>query len=228
MDEDLRIRDEILLAILPNVAFDGWTERVVKDGVRDAGFSDDMAFRAFPGGIPEIIRHWSDYGDRRLREEMSALDLAGVPLAERLATAIRLRISVYAPHKESVRRTIAHLVLPAHAGTAARNLAQTVNAIWYAAGDRSADVSFYSRRAILLPIYVAAVLYWLDDESDGSAETWQFVARRIDDVMRAPKLKATLRAPMNALADSARVLTQAAGQVLGSRPAVRGGRGSMR
>lgn len=228
MDDDTRIRDEILLAILPNVAFDGWTERVLKDGVRDAGFPDAMAFRAFPGGIPEIIRHWSDYGDRRLREDMSALDLAGIQLGDRLATAIRLRISVYAPHKESVRRTIAHLVLPTNAGTAARNLARTVNAIWYAAGDRSADVSYYTRRAILLPVYVAAILYWLDDESEGAIETWQFVARRIDDVMRVPKIQKTLQAPVDALAGPVRLAKQAAGWVLARRPIAGTGRGAMR
>ena len=38
--------------------------------------------------------------------------------------------------------------------------ARTVDAIWHAAGDRSADFSWYTKRAILAAVYTATVLYW--------------------------------------------------------------------
>lgn len=198
------VRDRILLATLPNVAFDGWVERAVKQGVEDAGYTPDMAFRAFPDGIGEMIRHWSEYGDRRMHEEMAALDISAMPIHERVARAVRTRIEVYAPHQEAVRRTLAHLALPGNAGIAARNLSRTIDAIWYAAGDRSADFSFYTKRALLLPVYVATVLVWLDDESEESQETWGFLARRIDGAMRLRKLQARLRVPMDGLFASLR------------------------
>ncbi len=46
-------------------------------------------------------------------------------------------------------------------------MARTVDAIWHAAGDRSADWSWYSKRAILAGVYGATLLFWLRDDSDG-------------------------------------------------------------
>ena len=43
MKNDKRaIRDRILVAALTHVAFDGWTRRTLKAGVRDAGMGPDM------------------------------------------------------------------------------------------------------------------------------------------------------------------------------------------
>ena len=52
-DDQQAIRDRILVAALAHVAFDGWTRRTLKAGVKDAGMSPDMALRAFAGGRPE-------------------------------------------------------------------------------------------------------------------------------------------------------------------------------
>lgn len=198
MDEETA-REEILSSVLTNVAFDGWIERSVKDGAEMAGHDMAMVDRVFPGGVDDMIRYWSDWGDRVMRADLASMDLAGMRLRDRIAMAVRRRIEFYAPHKEAARRTIAHLALPGKTGIAARNLGRTVDAIWYAAGDRSADMSYYTKRATLLPVYVATVLYWLDDESDDAEDTWDFLARRIDDVMRVPKLQARLRAPFDAV-----------------------------
>ena len=35
-----------------------------------------------------------------------------------------------------------------------------------------------------LAVLAATFLYWLEDQSEGFADTWAFLDRRIDDVMR--------------------------------------------
>lgn len=215
MDEEA-VRDEILSSVLINVAFDGWIDRSVKDGAELAGYDMATVDRVFPDGVDDMIRHWSDWGDRVMRADMAELDLGAMRLRDRIATAVRRRIEFYAPHKEAARRTIAHLALPGKTGVAFRNLGRTVDAIWQAAGDRSADMSYYTKRATLLPVYVATVLYWLDDESDDIEDTWGFLARRIDDVMRVPKLQARLLAPFGAVA-SALGAFRRAGEAFGRR-----------
>ena len=65
---------------------------------------------------------------------------------------------------------------------------------WYAAGDQSVDFNFYTKRATLAGVYSATVLFWLNDRSEGSAATWEFLDRRLDDVMKIEKLKSQIRA----------------------------------
>ncbi|MBX6376726.1 MAG: COQ9 family protein, partial [Acetobacteraceae bacterium] len=93
----------------------------------------------------------------------------------------------------ALRHALALLALPWNAGAAARCTARTVDAIWYAAGDRSADFSWYTRRASLAAIYAATLAYWLRPEADGAdpeehlAATLAFLDRRMADLARMAK-----------------------------------------
>ena len=55
------------------------------------------------------------------------------------------------------------------------------------------DFNFYTKRALLSGVYSATVLYWLNDNSEDFEKTWQFLDRRIDDVMQIEKFKAQMR-----------------------------------
>jgi ubiquinone biosynthesis protein COQ9 len=60
-------------------------------------------------------------------------------------------------------------------------------------GDSSRDLNWYTKRATLSAVYAATVLFWLGDTSEGDADTWAFLDRRIDNVMQIEKAKAGLR-----------------------------------
>lgn len=183
-------RKKILFATLPNVAFDGWVERTLKMGAESAGYAPDMALRVFPGGAREAIRFWSNHDDCWMLNQMGKADLTAMPFREQLAKAIRLRIDVNAPYREAVRRTMSFLAMPQNYATATRNTFDAVSAIWYAVGDTSTNLNFYTKRLTLAPIYVATVLYWIDDSSGDSTETWAFLDRRIEDSTVIPRLQA--------------------------------------
>jgi ubiquinone biosynthesis protein COQ9 len=199
-------RDRIVLATLPHVAFEGWTDRALRRGAADAGLSPEQASLAFPGGTAEVIRHWSDWADRRMLESLQSADLGAMRMRERIAAAVRSRIEANAPYREPVRRTLSFLALPTNQPLAARCTYATVDAMWYACGDTATDVSFYTNRATLAGVYAATVLYWLGDSSEDFGATWAFLDRRIDDVMRIPRLTEGLKRMINPLAGPLSVL----------------------
>ena len=192
-------RDQILLATLPHVAFDGWSRAALKAGVADAGLGTDMVLRAFPGGIPDLVDHSADWADRRMIEELAGLDLAAMRVRDRVAAGVKARLQVLAPYREATRRALAYLALPPNAPMAARLTWRTVDAIWYAAGDGAADFNFYTKRGLLLPVYMATVLYWLSDQSGDGAATWAFLDRRIAEVMKIPAFTVRLKKRLSSL-----------------------------
>ncbi len=178
------IRDQILLATLPNVVFEGWTP---------AATAAEPDFpRVFPGGMAELAGHFSEWADRRMVAEMARLDIPGLRVRERIAAGVRLRLQVLSPHREAVRRLMTFLALPHNGPSAIRATWQTAGEIWYAAGDQSADFNYYTKRALLVPVLASTTLAWLADESDDFAETWAFLDRRIAEVLKIPPLKARL------------------------------------
>ena len=106
-----------------------------------------------------------------------------------MRAVIALRLAQNRPHKEAIRRALALLALPSHARLAAACTARTVDAIWHAAGDRSADFSWYTKRAILAAVYGATLLYWLRDGSEDDAATLAFLDRRLSGVGRIGALR---------------------------------------
>lgn len=192
-------RDAIVEAVLPNVAFDGWTMKAVATAAADAGYPSGTAERLFPRGMIDVLSHLSDLSDRKMLAAMAGRDVALMPVHERVALAVRLRIESYGAHKEAIRRAFSFLALPQNAGIAGGNILRTVDAVWYGAGDEATDFNYYTKRALLAPIYVATVLYWLDDRSEDYVDTWSFLDRRLADVMQIPRLGARLRTLVNPL-----------------------------
>ena len=107
---------------------------------------------------------------------------------ERIATAVRLRLEQVAPHREAVQRGLAFFALPQNAAIGLKCLYRTVDAIWYAAGDRATDYNFYSKRLLLAGVYSSTLLVWLNDTSEDQAETWAFLERRIAEVLQVAGL----------------------------------------
>jgi ubiquinone biosynthesis protein COQ9 len=68
-------------------------------------------------------------------------------------------------------------------------MARSVDAIWYAAGDTSADFSWYTKRCILTGVYTATLLFWLRDSSEEDAATLAFLDRRLAGVGRIGALR---------------------------------------
>lgn len=193
IDDLPTLRDALLEATLPHIAFDGWSAQALRHGAADLELPPEAVERAFPGGAAEAVAHFIAHADRRMLEALEAMDLPSMKVRERIATAIRVRLEQAAEHKEAVRKALAFTALPQQAGLALKSLYRTVDAIWYAAGDTATDYNFYTKRALLAGVYSATLLYWLEDKSEGHEATWAFLDRRIANVMSLPKLGGKLR-----------------------------------
>ncbi|MDH5188662.1 MAG: COQ9 family protein [Rhodospirillaceae bacterium] len=186
------IKDAIVLAASPHVAFDGWGMDALERGARDGGFDANTAKRMFPEGAVDAIKHFANLSDREMLKKMDAMDISSMRIRDRIIAGVRARLEFLTPHREAVRAGLGVLASPLHGAAMAKITASTVDAIWNAAGDKSNDFNWYTKRGLLAAVYSATVLYWLADESEGYADTWDFLARRIDDVLKIPPMKAKL------------------------------------
>ena len=182
-------RDAAIDALLPNVAFDGWTSRALRRALVAIGEEPEDAALLFPGGCADMIEAYCDLADRRMEAGAAAIDMTEMRLPARVRAVIALRLARNRPHKEAVRRALSVLALPANARKGVACTARTVDAIWHAAGDRSADFSWYTKRAILTGVYVATLLFWLRDSSEDDADTLAFLDRRLAGVGRIGRMR---------------------------------------
>ncbi len=191
-DETDDLKDRLLDAALSHVPFDGWSEATFRAAVTDTGADMAAARAVCPRGAVDLALAYHRRGDDEMRRRIRAAKVEDMRFRDRVATAVRLRIEAITD-KEAVRRGSALFTLPQHAADGARAIWGTADAIWEALGDVSDDYNWYTKRATLSAVYGATVLYWLGDDSPEARDTWAFLDRRIEDVMRIEKVKAEVR-----------------------------------
>jgi ubiquinone biosynthesis protein COQ9 len=180
-------RDAAIEAVLPVVPTLGWTHAALRQA---AGPDADLLF---PGGGPDMVEAYIDLADRQMAEGAAAA-IADQRLTRRVRTLIETRFAQAEPHKAAVRRAASLLANPAHVRLAARCTARTVDAIWFAAGDTSADFSWYTKRALLAGVYTSTLFYWMS-RSATQDSTLAFLDRRLAGIGRITKLRLRLTGP---------------------------------
>ena len=182
-------KEQLLDAALMHVAFDGWSEETFKAAVSDTGMDPTVARAVCPRGAVDLAVAYHKRGDQQMIDRMKAEDMAEMKFSAKVAAMVRFRLEA-ATDKEAVRRGTTLFALPQYAPEGAKLLWGTADAIWTALGDTSEDVNWYTKRATLSAVYSSTVLFWLGDTSEGYAETWAFLDRRIENVMQIEKVKA--------------------------------------
>jgi ubiquinone biosynthesis protein COQ9 len=192
-------RDALIEAMLPDVVFDGWSRAALRAAARRIGMPTAQALALFGGGPAAFVACFSRWADRRMLDRLETAPLNELRVPERIALAVTTRLEIVEPWREATRRALVVLALPQHAPLAMRLLYETVDGIWYAAGDSATDFSFYTKRLTLAGIYAATLLYWFEDRSDGFAETRAFLDRRLAGVARLGEARRRVEAAMDRL-----------------------------
>jgi len=184
-------KTRLLQAALPHVPFDGWSEATLTAAITDSQTAPALARALFPRGGLDLALAYHAAGDQQLRETIAATDMAALRFRDRFATAVRLRLQL--ADRECVRRGTALFALPQNAAAGTRALWSTADTIWTALGDTSNDLSWYTKRVSASGVYAATVLFWLGDDSTDQRATWEFLDRRIENVMRFEATKTHFR-----------------------------------
>ncbi len=190
--DNAKLEDSLLRAMKAHVPFDGWSETAFRAAIEETNTDEAVARALFPRGAVDLARAYHKRGDQAMIARVEAEDLEELRFRDRIIFAVRARLEAV-EDKELVRRGTTLFALPQYAATGAQLIWDTCDAIWTVLGDTSEDVNWYTKRMTLSAVYSSTVLYWLGDESEGHADTWAFLDRRIENVMQFEKAKAGFR-----------------------------------
>lgn len=193
MTEDLtldEVRARLAPAIAANAAFDGWGDAARDLAAELEGIDPDVARLAFADGAVAMIDAWFEHIDAEMARALPPEGLTAMKIRQRITALVEARLAVLAPEREALRRARAVLALPNNVARAAKLGWRSVDRMWRLAGDTATDYNHYTKRAMLLAVYTATTTVFLDDDSEGQADTRAFLSRRIDGIMRFEKAKA--------------------------------------
>jgi rpsU-divergently transcribed protein len=135
----------------------------------------------FQRGSIDLVFAFMRKGNIQMSLRLEQTDLAPLAVNDRIATAVRYRLEYLAPFIKTWPQAMALGLLPQNVTETVSILSEMVDEIWWHAGDRSTDLDWYSRRALLLGVYAATEAFMLQDRSPNFQDTWDFLNRRLSD-----------------------------------------------
>ena len=186
--------DELRLALAPAIAdaavFDGWSDEALVMAADQLGADIDVARLAFKGGALGMVFAWIEAVDMAMAAAFPEEVVAAMKIRERIRALVQFRLDAVTGQEEALRRALAIMAMPQNVAKSTKRGWQSADLMWRLAGDTATDYNHYTKRAILASIYGATLAVFVDDTSEGKADTRAFLERRIDGVMQFEKVKA--------------------------------------
>ncbi len=182
------------LALAPEIAraavFDGWSDAALASAADMTGTDPALARLVFPGGAMDMIAAFVESVDAAMLARFADSSLDAMKIREGITALVWFRLDSLLGMEEAISRALAIQAMPQNAARALKLGWHSADVMWRLAGDTATDYNHYTKRAILAGIYAAALAVYVNDESEGKADSRAFLARRIDGVMRFEKAKA--------------------------------------
>ncbi len=128
----------------------------------------------------------------QLKESCDTSMLDSMKIRHKIHYLVKARLDIANQHKEAFKSIYRYMMCPSHASVTASIAFKTADLIWRLAGDTSNDYNYYTKRGLLVGIMASTTLYWMSDTSDNHADSWDFLTRRIDNVLALGNVKRSM------------------------------------
>lgn len=175
------------------LAFEPWSNETLEKACEEAGFDKAFTFALYPGKIAEFTHEFvQQCNENAFAQAKAVANFQGLKIGQKVEEIIYARILQYhtrLKNFESLKKFIGYSANPKNIGASLGNIYEFANDVWYEIGDKSTDISYYTRRLSLSAIYSKCMLYSLSDKSDNLTQTKKFIQKSIDALLKINKLK---------------------------------------
>lgn len=189
-----KLRRRWLDALLPEVAFDGWTEAAAARAAKQAGLGDGEQALAAPRGVIDLIDGFFEDAGEAAKADLALQDLSAMRIPDKVKAGVLAWLKALEPNREAVRRAVSRGMVPWNTGPALQRGWAVADFIWEAAGDTAEDYNRYSKRGLLTAILPPIVLYWLDNPSEEDLD--EYVSRRLAQASGAGRTAGKILGPL--------------------------------
>jgi ubiquinone biosynthesis protein COQ9 len=188
-------KTKLALAIAQAAGTHGWSEAAMQAGAVAVGIGRGELRLYFSRGVRDAVEAFSNWADdQMLLAVKKTKNFERFRVREKIGFAVQARLQALTPYRDAVKNLLSWAALPMHVPFALQQMYKTTDAMWRAAGDTATDFNHYTKRGLLAFVLKTTTFFWLHDSSKGQAKSWEFLERRIAEVL---KIGQTLGAAKN-------------------------------
>lgn len=145
----------------------------------------------FPEGNIDFIKFTLEQLNHDLEEYCKKIDLIRLPVHKRIKKILLSKISLMNKNKLFYRSIFLNLLIPKKNFSLSNQLYNSVDQIWFIAGDSSTDFNFYTKRLILSGIYSRVILFFFNNKDQEELEN--ILDESLKRVSKIPEIKSKLK-----------------------------------
>ncbi|GFV89778.1 ubiquinone biosynthesis protein COQ9, mitochondrial [Trichonephila clavipes] len=183
------VKLQILKAGLDFVPEHGWSKQSIALGAQSLGLSSSSHTLIQDGGA-DLVHYFNILCNEKLEsylKEQYSENKTKIHIQNYIEDALENRLKMIIPFVSRWPEAMALTISPLQIPTDSKNLLDLVDMIWSLSGDKSLNLTWYSKRLSLAAIYRMCELSLLQDKSPDYIDTFDFLHRRVEDVMKTSK-----------------------------------------
>jgi len=181
-------RSEVLDRALKYVQNHGWSTEALAAASMEMGYPG-IAHGMFTDGPVELVYHFVNKSNEEMINKLSEVDLQRLPMKERLYVILKTRLQLNEPFISQWPQALSLMGTATQLPKSLPGLVSLIDEILYQAGDQSTDFDWYTKRGLVSAIYFSSELYMLSDASRDRVDSWNYLQRRIDDLVTLTNFK---------------------------------------
>jgi len=187
----LKKRLEVLKFAKIFISEKGFSKNSLESISKKYGLDINETELLFPEGNIDLIKFTLEQLNNELEEYCRKIDLIRLPVHKRIKKVLLSKIFLMNKNKLFYRGIFLNLLIPKKNFSLSKQLYNSVDQIWFIAGDSSTDFNFYTKRLILSVIYSRIMLFFFNNNNQDELEN--ILDENLQRVSKIPEIKSKLK-----------------------------------
>ena len=145
--------------------------------------STSVLAKLFPSFEYDVLKFIIAQNNTQVEKNYNSFNNSRLKTRDKIKTILELKFDSNEYLKKALPEMLKFLLRPGNLLMSIKMLHENSDFIWNLAGDKSNDFSFYSKRGLLSMVYLATLIYWLNDKSTKGIGTKNFISKSVDGIV---------------------------------------------
>ena len=176
-------QDKLANLFIQEVPKFGWSRETLLHCAKKQKLSTPNLALMFPSFEYDVLKYLIAQNNSLVEKNYNSFNNSRLKTRDKIKTIMELKFDSNAYLKDALPEMLKFLLRPGNIFMSIKMLHQNSDFIWKLAGDKSNDFNYYSKRGLLSIVYLATLIYWLNDKSNKGIGTKNFISKSVDGIV---------------------------------------------
>ena len=176
-------QDKLANLFIQEVPKFGWSRETLLYCAKKQKLSTPNLALMFPSFEYDVLKYLIAQNNSLVEKNYNSFNNSRLKTRDKIKTIMELKFDSNAYLKDALPEMLKFLLRPGNIFMSIKMLHKNSDFIWNLAGDKSNDFNYYSKRGLLSMVYLATLIYWLNDKSNKGIGTKNFISKSVDGIV---------------------------------------------